>query len=365
MLKDESTPATLPSSETSPDNSRPRTRGIAVGDLLGRCLLTEALGRGGSCLVFRALHQPLNIPVAVKVLQLGAGVAHWRDYEQLRSEARLLAQLAHPHIVRILDFEDDPVSPYLVLECVEGPSLNDLIQQSGRLSLERACQVVMQVADALGALWQIGAVHRDVKPGNILLTRDGSAKLADFGQAVFVEEQEIAADEAAPRDELSGTAAYLAPEQFLAPSSVDHRSDIYALGGTFYHAVTGQLPFSGRSRMEVMRKHATELPPPAHELVPELGTRVSDVIRTMMARHADDRYQNLEEVHRALESLSAVGDEVALPDATPLPQPAARRRRSFWNTLIPPLTPTAAAPANDEWLEVVKRSLNAAARKKG
>ncbi len=347
-------------------DKRTAFRAPAVGTLLGKCLLTELLGRGGCCTVFRALHQTLHVPVAVKILHSQTGIAPHQVYEQLRTEARLLAQLDHPHIVRALDYEDDPALPYLVLECVEGPSLSDLIEQSGRLSLARACEVIGQVADALAALWKLRAVHRDVKPGNILLTRDGTAKLADLGQAVFLDE--LDGSSASPRDEVAGTAAYLAPEQFLAPATVDHRADMYALGATFYQAVTGRLAFTGKSCMEVLMKHAQQTPPAPHELVPELPPIVSEVIFTMMAKSADDRYQNIDELETALSKLNP--DEQAPPEAVEpvaaetkveLKRPAPRR--SVWQTLRAQLTWTR-TPDADEWLTVVKRSLAMTAGKR-
>jgi len=344
-------------------------RGPDVGDLLGKCLLIERLGRGGTCTVFRALHQTLNVAVAVKVLLLDAGDAHRRAHDQLRTEARLLAQLTHPHIVRVLDFEDDPVLPFLVLECIEGPCLSELIQQSGRLSLERACAIIGETADALAALWQLGAVHRDVKPGNILLARDGVARLADFGQAVLIEEQEIADPDApapeSPREDISGTAGYLAPEQFLNPASVDHRADLYSLGATFYHAVTGRMPFTGKSRLEVMMKHAQEEPVPPHEVVAGLSPAVSEVILTLMAKKPEDRYQEAAELLEALHDLTRpeaveVGpeEESMAPAEAPLP------RRSFWRSLLSagdatpaPATPLRTRKPNEEWLQYVRHTL--------
>jgi serine/threonine protein kinase len=373
-----------------------RPRSAAVGETLGKCLLTEAIGRGSSCVVFRALHQGLNIPVAVKVLQLEAGDAHRRAYDQLRNEGRLLAQLQHFNVVRALDFEDDPAFPYLVLECVEGPSLADLIQQSGRLSLERACDVIAQTAGALGALWELGAIHRDVKPGNILLTRAGIVKLVDFGQAVLIEDQEIHGSEAPalPHDDVSGTPLYLAPEQFLAPTTVDHRADIYALGATFYQALTGQPVFTGRSRADVLIKHAKEQPVPPHELVPELGARVSDVVLTMLAKEPGERPQNFKEIKEALANLTAAEGpadtepaeeerlsqvSAVVPEEAELavvPEQAqmeveeapaeAPRRRSFWRALLPGSSPAKPRPAShDDWLRLMRRTLHASPRRTG
>src|SRR5262249_10308670 len=134
-----------------------------VGQLLGKCLLTERIGQGSSGVVFRARHQTLNVSVAVKVLHI-AGESS--IYCQLKSEARLLAQLNHPNIVRVWDFEDDPELPYLVLEYVEGQSLSDLIQRDGRLKPLRAIGIIGQIADGLAAAQRLGIVHRDVKPAN-------------------------------------------------------------------------------------------------------------------------------------------------------------------------------------------------------
>jgi serine/threonine-protein kinase len=281
----------------------------------------------------------------------------------------------------------------MVLECVEGPSLHDLIQQSGRLALDRAGEIIGQVVEALGALWKLGAVHRDVKPGNILLARNGEARLADFGQAVMVEEQEISEAGAndSSLDAVSGTAAYLAPEQFLAPSTVDHRSDIYALGATLYHALTGQLPFPGRSRLEVLLKRTREQPPPPHEVVSGLSAAVSEVVLTMMARQADDRYQCLEEVRDALACLTRASGPLATEPSVSAEQPtdedsasdsaaepvqqvaeatatARPPRRSFWQSVLPrrpaATEPEAPRPMNDEWLRFVRRTLVAPAARK-
>jgi serine/threonine protein kinase len=375
---------------TSPLRTDVRDYGLAAGDLIGRCLLIEPLGRGGSCAVFRALHQGLNQTVAVKVLRFETNIAPHQAYEQLRTEARLLAQLDHPNIIRILDFEEDPLQPYLVLEMVEGPTLSELIQQSGRLSLDRATEVMGQVVEGLAALWMVGAVHRDVKPGNILLTRCGTAKLADLGTAKLVEQ--AAGDEPETSDVVAGTAAYLAPEQFLAPATVDHRADIYALGATFYEAVTGRKPFEGSSRADLLMKHARHKPIPPQEVLPALGPRASEVILTMLAKDPDDRYQDADELREALSGLldrepettarvvetgpTAVETEPAASTATeagPVEETAAPKRRaetqaqpgrrSFWQAFLPGL---GSGPAsNEEWLRLVKRTLKVPPRKEG
>jgi serine/threonine protein kinase len=279
-------------------DSQHEARAPQVGDVLGKCLLIERVGHGSAGVVFRARHQSLNIPVAVKVLHVTDDIGVHR---QLRSEAQLLARLNHPHVVRVWDFEDDPCQPFLVMEFVEGPGLSDVLREQGRIPPERALQLVRQIADGLAAAQRLGIVHRDVKPGNILLTKDGAAKLADLGLAVLVEHERGKA-----AGGLAGTAAYMPPEQ--ASGAIDHRSDIYSLGATYYYMVTGQVPFQGTTRAEVIRKHATETPISPRELVPHLPEAVSAVILKMMAKDPAERYQTYDELLAVLSGLdSAVG----------------------------------------------------------
>ena len=280
----------------------PRLPSLEIGSTLGKCLLTEVLGQGGCGMVFRALHRGLNIPVAVKVIQRQLLASDPQVYQRLKAEARLLAQLNHPHVVRVLDFEDDENFPFVVMEYVEGLSLAELIQQSGSLRLYKAVRTIGQIAQGLAAAQEMGIVHRDVKPGNILLARNGTAKLADLGLAVVVGAPSAAQCLGArqPHDELAGTVAYMAPEQFSTPSAIDFRCDVYGLGATLYHALTGQLPFTGANTMEVMVKHVEEMPTPPHQLVADLDEAATEVVFRMMAKRPADRYQTYDDLQAAL-----------------------------------------------------------------
>ncbi|MCX7699907.1 MAG: serine/threonine-protein kinase [Gemmataceae bacterium] len=271
-----------PATATGDDFEEP-----AVGQMFGKCLLLERIGRGSAGAVFKARHQTLNIPVAVKVLNVNGDS---EVYRQLRVEAQLLAQLNHPHIVRVWDFDDDPQRPYLVLEYVDGPTLADVLRETGRFPAGRAVQIIGQIADGLSAAHRLGIVHRDVKPSNILLTPEGNAKLADLGLAVCIDPHQ-----GMVRGGLVGTVAYMAPEQALG-ANVDHRADIYSLGATLYQMVTGEMPFIGNTPAEVLRRHAQEPLVPAHHRVPTLPEPVSAVIEKMMAKRPEDRYSSDQEL---------------------------------------------------------------------
>ena len=283
-----------------------------VGSKFGKYLITGMLGRGTSAVVVRAVHQTLNIAVAIKFVRPTARENNPHLYEEFKRESQLLARLNHSHVVRVWDFEDHPDHPYIVLEYVDGLNLMELVSQAGRLAPERVVQIIEESAKGLGAAWELGVIHRDVKPGNILLNRQGVAKLADLGLAAFGTDPQLHAavgGSAKQSGELVGTAAYMPPEQSLSPGSVDHRADIYALGATFYQAVTESLPFPARNTREAMLKHVTQELTPPHELVPELPEELSDVVTTMMAKNPDDRYQSAEEL---LEDL-AVLKEIVQP----------------------------------------------------
>ena len=208
-----------------------------VGMVLGKCLLTGLLGQGGNGKVFSGLHQTLNIQVAIKVLTSEDAELSQEQIDRLAREAQLLARLNHPNVIRVLDYDDSPI-PYVTMEFVEGLSLADLIEQTGGLRVPRTSDMMIQVANGLAAAWEVGLVHRDIKPGNILLTKSGIAKVTDLGLAF-----KFGSDTGPPirgtDSSLSplGTCGYISPEQAVNDPSIDFRTDIYSLGATFYHAV--------------------------------------------------------------------------------------------------------------------------------
>lgn len=273
-----------------------------VGSKLNHLLLTERIGQGGYGVVFRALHTTLNIAVAVKLLKLEGSPDDEEALESFRNEARILARLNHPNVVRILDFEDVGLIPHVIMEFVEGLSLAELIQQSGRLRPDRALRIASQAAQGLRAAWDLGVVHHDVNPANILLPKNAPAKITDFGLASFHGSSQTPGLSSSGVGQARGTAAYMAPEQAKDLPS-DLRADIYALGATLFHALTGEVPFRGANRMQVLIAHATQPVIEPHRLVPELDPAVSRLILAMMAKNPNDRPASYDEVIRDLEAL--------------------------------------------------------------
>jgi serine/threonine protein kinase len=289
-----------------------------VGGRLGKYLLTEWVGQGASGSVFRALHPTLHIPVAVKVLTPGTGDDQHERVERLKSEAQLLAQLNHPNIVRVYDFEGHSRYPFLVLELVNGPTLAELIAQSGRIQPDRVVRIVRQLSDGLAAAHQLGIVHRDIKPANVLLTRGGDVKLADLGLATV--RAPFAAPGPMPDGSRVGTACYIAPELVGSMRPADERSDMYSLGATFYHALTGRPPFEGSAPWQVIEQHAKAPRPCPRERVPDLPADIAELVVRMLAREPDARPT----------SFKALLQEPALnrssPDSPAFPSDAARAR---------------------------------------
>jgi serine/threonine protein kinase len=292
-----------------------------IGSVLGNYELVAQLGRGTTSVVFEGRHRKLQIPVAVKLLHHDALANSPQLRSLLVSEAILLARLNHPQIVRVWDLDDEGPFPYLVLEFVRGRTLAELIHSQGPVPAPYAFAIIRQAVEGLAEAHKLGIVHRDVKPGNLLLGHDGVVKVADLGLAMVIGER-LSRQAAGDREETlpAGTAAYLAPEQARDPSKVDFRADIYSLGATLYHALTGRLPFEGRSPMEVIRKQLTEAPVPPRQRVPELSEESSELIIRMLAKEPSDRFDSYEDLRVAL--ARAVGDRRA-------PRPLAESFLSF------------------------------------
>ena len=229
----------------------------------GRYRLVEHIASGGMGTVWRGEDLVLHRPVAVKLLSEALGQDE-RFVERFRREARAAAGLSHPNVAEVFDYGEDQDTPFIVMELLPGETLADRLQREGRLPPGDAERIAVQVADALQAAHDAGIVHRDVKPGNVMLAPGGGVKVMDFGVA--------AAAWAAPLTSTGttiGTASYLSPEQ-AAGERATPASDVYALGCVLYEMLTGRPPFVGESPLAVAGAHVREMPVPVRQVVPEV-----------------------------------------------------------------------------------------------
>lgn len=297
---------------TYPDGSldgetREMTR--ARDTFIGPYRVEVKVGDGGMGVVYKATDPRLDRPVALKVLK--EKFAYDRRYvERLDREARLLATVSHPAVVQIFAFEDgsgsDKLLPYLVMEYVDGESLESLLERERRLEFRRALDFLRQAAEGLEAAHQKGIIHRDIKPSNLLISSEGRVKIVDFGLAKELD----APKSGGPLTEdgvILGTPQYISPEQGSG-DSLDHRCDIYSLGATFFHAMTGEVIFDGKSPASIIYSHLHRAPRLPHQINKDLPNEASQLIGKMVAKSPGDRYESykalIEDIDRLLDGKS-------------------------------------------------------------
>ena len=270
---------------------------------LGKYSLSSPLGRGSMGEVSLGRNPDLDIPVAVKTLTPHLARENPQYIERFIKEARIAARINHPNIVSTVDAGSDDGIHYIVMEYVDGGTVRQLLENEGRIQVTRAIDIVRSIAAALAAAARYNIIHRDIKPDNIMLTADGTAKLADLGFAKCTDGHDYM--NATGTGVSIGTPGYIAPEQAKDAKRVDARSDIYSLGATFYHLCTGEAPFSGCSAFEVMNKHVREPLPHPSIKNPDLPPAVCDIICKMMEKKPRHRYQTAEELLRELDRIAA------------------------------------------------------------
>ena len=299
--------------------------GRSQGFFLGQYRILDELGQGGMGRVFKAIHQTMNRVVAIKVLAPYQGDLAYAQ-QLFHREMQAIARLNHPNIVAAYDAGELGDRTYLVMEFVDGPNLDALVRQQGPLPVGQACAFARQAALGLQYAFEKGMVHRDIKPGNLLLARDtsgrGRVKILDFGLARLYEPQPFeqgGGDSIRTRENtILGTPDYVAPEQARNLHAADIRSDLYSLGCTLYFMLTGEVVFPEGTIMEKLIRHTTELPVPAAKLRPELPPAVATILDRLLAKKPADRYQTPAEVAAAL-----------YPFALDLPLPFALRPQTF------------------------------------
>ncbi|NIN70703.1 MAG: protein kinase [Gemmatimonadetes bacterium] len=265
---------------------------------IGRYEVLETLGKGGMGVVYRARDPELDRFVAIKV------VLAWAQYdadamERFNREARVVAQMQHPHIVTVFDAgRTDEGLPYFVMEYLEGTDLGEVLGVSGSLSPSRAVRYVLQVCEGLTYAHAREIVHRDIKPANLLITPDDNIKIVDFGIAKLVGSQITGTGVSL------GTPLYMAPEQ-VAGKPVDHRADIFAVGGVLYTLISGHSPFEAPTLGGICHKIETETPTPLSKLGIEIHSRLEAIILRALEKNPDDRYQSSTEMTADLRAVQA------------------------------------------------------------
>jgi branched-chain amino acid transport system substrate-binding protein len=284
-----------------------------IGRQFGHYQIVAPLGEGGMAAVYRAYQPSMERFVAVKVLP-----RHMASSEEFvsrfRREARLLAQLQHPHILPVFDYGEADGYPYIVMPFVQSGTLAGLLQ-SRRLSLQEVRRIMTQLGDALSYAHTRGMIHRDIKPSNVLIDERGNCLLTDFGLARMAE----SATKITTSGTVMGTPAYMSPEQG-AGSPVDHRTDIYSLGIIFYESVTGRVPFQAETPIAIVFKHIQDPLPSARKFNPNLPEAVELVLLKALAKSPEDRYQKAEEFVQAIQRAipeDMAAEESALPTYLP------------------------------------------------
>jgi serine/threonine protein kinase len=282
---------------TASDTRRAASIFDLTGQAFGKYRLTEKLGYGGMAQVYKAYQPDLDRYVAIKVLH--PHLTGDEDFgARFRREARAIAALEHPHIVRVYDFDTDAGLAFLVMECLEGDSLKSLLRdlecRDKLMDLAEVGRIAGAVADALDYAHRCGLAHRDVKPSNVLITANGRPVLTDFGIARILDETIITESGGT-----LGTPAYMSPEQGRGEPG-DARSDIYALGVLLYQLCTGRIPFDADTPYAVILKHITAPLPSPRSLRPELPESIERVILKALAKDPRDRFQTAAELGRAL-----------------------------------------------------------------
>jgi len=261
--------------------------------LANRYELGDEIGRGGMARVYVALDRLLERTVAVKVLST-LDAHDDTAVERFRREAQAVARLNHPDIVAVYDWGEDDDTAFIVMEYVDGQTLREVLHDRGQLTSLEAATVAVEIADALAFAHRNGVVHRDVKPGNVLITPDGEVKVTDFGIA-----RADSSDALTRTGSVMGTATYFSPEQAQG-LHLDGRSDVYSLGVVLYEMVTGVPPFTAESPVSVAYKHVREEPAAPSEIADDVPGSMDRIVLTAMAKDVDARYQSADELRADL-----------------------------------------------------------------
>jgi serine/threonine-protein kinase len=284
-----------------------------VGQQLGPFAIEKELGSGAMGTVYRGVYVKTGQRVAVKVMAPGLGTTNDNASARFDREVEILKQLKHPNIVRLFGHGKEHGTRYFAMEYVEGESLDRLMARRGRMSWEEVVRLGQQLCSALQHAHERGIVHRDLKPSNLMVLRDGTVKLADFGIAKDLDVTALTGANCTV-----GTAAYMSPEQCRGERDLTYKSDLYSLGVVFYELITGRKPFNADNAMEMFLKHVKEPPVPPARLVLDVPVWLDTLILGLMEKEPDKRPLNaakvaqvLGEIQEKVEALQSAGVDIA------------------------------------------------------
>lgn len=271
-----------------------------IGCRFGAYVVEGLLGAGGMGRVYRARHEALGRMVALKILP--SQVASDEQYMQrFIREAKLASSMQHPNIVQVFDFGSNENGNYIAMELVDGASVGDVIKASGRIPEKDLMAIAYQALGALGHAHDAGIVHRDVKPDNLLICKDGTLKLADLGLAkanLMEEDQSLTMS-----GMILGTPHYMPPEQIQESRNIDGRADLYALGATLFHCATGRTPYTGETSVVIMNKHISDPVPEPRFFTPGLSEDFSRLIMRLMQKSPEYRFATAFAASKVLEGI--------------------------------------------------------------
>jgi serine/threonine protein kinase len=319
-----------------------------LGRQFGGYELVQKVGQGGMGLVYKGRQVSLDRVVAVKILNK-ALCDNEEFIKRFEREAKSIARINHPNIMAVYDFGQTDGMWFMVVEYIEGSSLAKRIADLLMIPSEELTPILMQCLAGLAHVGLQGIVHRDIKPDNILITKDGVAKIADFGLAKDVTRND--STDLTTVGMAMGTPAYMSPEQCMG-RKLDGRSDIYSLGVTAYLALTGEKPFTGQSSFEIMTKQREYQPPPPLKLNPAVGREVSDLVMQMLAKNPNDRFRDAEHCRQAWldlgNRLGPLGGPPQAKDATArgneLPSSSRKSSPNIPALPLPPAAPPVVMP---------------------
>lgn len=323
----------------------PAAGSVGVGSTLNEYELLEQIGRGAIGEVFKAVHRRMRRIVAIKVVN--AAASSQEALGRFQREVKLAGMLTHPNIVAALDANESGGHHYLVMEYVPGQDLAAILQQHGPLPLEQVLDVMLQAARGLEYAHSQSVVHRNIKPGNLLLSIDGVVKVLDMGLARYDDAQ--AGAQLTQPGQAMGTVDYMAPEQASDARQADQRSDLYSLGYTMYRLLTGQVPYTAKNVVMKALAHAQSPIPPLRAARPELPDWLEMIYQRMVAKKPSDRYANMGEFISAVEACRGGGAPASAtvpppatsaksaakaPAAASPPKPQYRRRRNDTTAIL-------------------------------